>query len=101
MPSEYCSRWLVERNNRFWDCRFYAAPMMLAALANAEAEKAARARVMAHYPHTELGYLQGLRAFTEAYVLALKGSHSLEAIGQQAVEEPTPQAPTVSRQLTH
>ena len=105
IPSEYCSRWLVERNNRFWDCRFYAAPMMLAALANSEAEKAARARVMANYPHTELGYLQGLRAFTEEYVLALKGSQSLEAIGQQAVsyrsQEPTPQAPTLPRQLTH
>jgi hypothetical protein len=72
--------WRVERNNRFWDTRFYAAPMMLAGLANGEAEVAARDRVLEAYPSTEVGRLRGLRDFTDQYVMAMRGSISLSEV---------------------
>jgi hypothetical protein len=81
-PAELYTHWLVERNKRFWHTRFYAAPMMLATLANSEAEKAARQRVMSKFEPTTLGYLQGLRQFSREYVRALRGSISLDDIGR-------------------
>lgn len=81
-PAQLYTRWLIERNKRFWDTRFYAAPMMLAALANSEQEKAARMRILENFEPTELGYLQGLRAFTDEYVQALRGSKRLQDIGR-------------------
>jgi len=81
--AELYTHWLVERNKRFWHTRFYAAPMMLAALANSEAEQAARQRVMQKFEPTTLGYLQGLRQFSREYVRALRGSISLDDIGRE------------------
>ena len=81
-PAQLYTRWLIERNKRFWDTRFYAAPMMLAALANSEQEKAARMRILENFEPTELGYLQGLRAFADEYVQALRGSKRLQDIGR-------------------
>ena len=73
--------WLIERNNRFWQTRYYSAPMTLAALANAEPEKAARQRILAHYPKTTRGYMEGLAHFSKEYVKALRGGQRLEDIG--------------------
>jgi len=79
------SRWLVEESGRFWQTRFYAPPMMLAALANGEDEQLARNRVMAFYPKTKRGYLEGLRDFTGQYIKAMRGAMSFQDI--QASEE--------------
>jgi hypothetical protein len=78
---EMFSRWLVERNGRFWDTRFYAPPMLLAALANNDEEKLARERMMARYPQTQRGYLEGLKHFTDEYQAALLGTQSMKQIG--------------------
>jgi hypothetical protein len=78
---EMFTRWLISRQGRFWDTRFYAPPMMLAALANGEDEKLARQRVLAQYPQTQRGYLSGLSHFTREYVMAMRGSKRLREIG--------------------
>jgi hypothetical protein len=78
---EMYSRWLVERNGRFWDTKFFIPPMLLAALANNQDEKAARTRIMGQYPKTERGYLLGLKEFTEAYTQCLAGSRRLQDVG--------------------
>ena len=81
-PAELYTRWLIERNKRFWDVRFYAPVLMLAALANSEQEKAARQRIMDNFEPTEYGYLEGLRAFADEYVQTLRGSKRLQDIGR-------------------
>lgn len=74
------TRWLIEEQGRFWRTRYYANPLMLAALANSEAEQLARSRVMAFYPPTTRGYLEGLKDFTGQYVQAMRGVISFEDI---------------------
>ena len=83
--SEYYTHWLVSKSDRFWDCRFFPGAMTLAALANSSAEKAARARILANYPTTTRGYLQGLQHFSIEYIAAIRGSKNLAEIG---LEEP-------------
>jgi hypothetical protein len=78
---EMFTRWLISRQGRFWDTRFYAPPMMLAALANGEDEKLARQRILSQYPQTQRGYLLGLSHFTQEYVMAMRGSKRLREIG--------------------
>jgi hypothetical protein len=70
----------MEEQGRFWRTRYYANPLMLAALANGEAEQLARRRVMAVYPPTTRGYLEGLKDFTAQYVQAMRGAIPFEAI---------------------
>jgi hypothetical protein len=72
--TELFSRWLVEEQGRFWRTRFYAAPFMLAALANGEEEQLARNRVLAVYPETTRGYLEGIKDFAGQYVQAMRGA---------------------------
>lgn len=45
---------------------------MLASVANNQNEKDARDRVMAQYPSTLKGQLQGLKHFTQEYIAAVK-----------------------------
>ncbi|MCU0567059.1 MAG: hypothetical protein MUF49_10730 [Oculatellaceae cyanobacterium Prado106] len=78
---EMFTRWLISRQGRFWDTRFYAAPMMLAALANGEDEKLARQRILSQYPQTQRGYVLGLSQFTQEYIQAMRGSKRLQDIG--------------------
>jgi hypothetical protein len=70
--TDLSSYWLLEQDNRFWTARYYPGEMLLASVANSQDEQAARARVMEHYPDTELGRLQGLAKFTSQYIPALK-----------------------------
>jgi hypothetical protein len=74
------TRWLVEEQGRFWRTRYYANPLMLAALASGEAEQLARNRVLACYPPTTRGYLEGLKDFTHQYVQAMGGAMRFEDI---------------------
>jgi hypothetical protein len=74
------SRWLIEEQGRFWRSRFYAPPLMLAALANSEIEQLARNRVLAFYPDTTRGYLQGLKDFGEQYIRAMRGAMRFQEI---------------------
>jgi hypothetical protein len=57
--------------------------MMLASVANNQDEREARERVMAQYPDTAKGNLLGLRAFTDAYIPALKENKGFKHIGQE------------------
>lgn len=79
--AEYYTCWLIEKSKRFWDCHFHAGPMMLAALASGEDEQAARERILANYPKTIRGYLQGIHHFSKEYILAARGNKSLKSIG--------------------
>lgn len=83
---EMYTRWLIERNGRFWASRSYSPPLSIAALANEEEEKLARTRILMQYPNNERGYLQGLSHFAREYVAALRGSQRLKDIGQSDFE---------------
>lgn len=56
---------------------------MLASVANNQDEREARERVMAQYPNTAKGNLLGLRAFTDAYIPALKQNRGFQDIGRE------------------
>lgn len=84
--SQLYSCWLVETGGRFWRTRFYPAEMLLASVANEQSEKAARNRVMARYPHTLKGMLQGLRHFTNEYIPALKEGKGFDHIGRETAQ---------------
>ena len=66
------SCWLIEKGGRFWQCRFYPGEMALAAVVTNQEERRARRALMARYPNTIKGQLQGLAEFTKVYVAALK-----------------------------
>jgi len=101
--TEMYTRWMIERDDKFWFTRFYSPPLMLAALANSEEEQLARARVLKNYPKTQRGYLAGLQEFSRQYVKAIRGSTRLADIGNsqdsQAIKR-TVQPSSRSRQLT-
>lgn len=80
--SELYSYWLVEKDGRFWTCRYYPGEMMLDSVANNQDEQAARARVMAQYPDTLIGNLEALAVFTCQYIPAIKEGKGLQQIGQ-------------------
>lgn len=80
--SELYSNWLIERNGRYWQCRFYPGEMILASVANNQAELNARDRVMAQYPNTLRGQMLGLKQFTDEYVSAIKQGVNLTTIGR-------------------
>ena len=84
--SDLFSYWLIEKDGRFWKTRFYPGEMMLASVANNQDEQMARNRVMAKYPDTALGRLQGLAEFTQAYIPALKEGTSLKQIGISVIQ---------------
>lgn len=76
------SCWLIEKGGRFWRSRFYPGEMMLASVANNQNEKEARDRIMAQYPPTLKGQLQGLKHFTQEYIAAVKEGKGFDHIGQ-------------------
>src|SRR4028118_801078 len=76
------SCWLIEKGGRFWRSRFYPGEMMLASIANNQNEKEARDRIMAQYPPTLKGQLQGLKHFTQEYIAAVKEGKGFDHIGQ-------------------
>ena len=76
-----CSKWLVEKNNRFWQAEYYPAAMTLAAVANNPAELEARNRVMATYPNNLRGRISGLRDFSEQYISVLRAGDRVSEIG--------------------
>jgi len=86
--AEGYTRWLIARDGRLWDTRYYSPPLMLAALANGEEERAARERVMQTHPRTLEGYLRGLRQFSDQYQLARRGSIRLADIGRRVESSP-------------
>jgi hypothetical protein len=86
--SDLYSCWLVETGGRFWRTRFYPGEMMLASVANNHDEREARERVMAQYPDTAKGNLLGLRAFTDAYIPALKENRGFKHIGKEIDQTP-------------
>ena len=55
---------------------------MLASIANNQNEKEARDRIMAQYPPTLKGQLQGLKHFTQEYIAAVKEGKGFDHIGQ-------------------
>ncbi|GJD19242.1 hypothetical protein RIVM261_041980 [Rivularia sp. IAM M-261] len=75
--SDLYSCWLIEKGGRFWSCRFYPGEMTLAAVATNQEERRARRTILARYPNTLKGQLQGLQAFTKVYVTALKENKQL------------------------
>ncbi len=76
------SNWLIEKNGRYWQARFYPGEMILATVANNQAELNARARIMSQYPKTMRGQMMGLKQFTKEYVQAIKQGLPLERIGR-------------------
>ncbi|MEG4172917.1 hypothetical protein QUA11_35985, partial [Microcoleus sp. S13_D1] len=81
------SNWLIEKGGRFWQSRYYPGEMILASVANNQAELMARARVMAQYPNTLKGQLLALKQFASEYVQAVKEGRSLTNIGKNAVTD--------------
>jgi hypothetical protein len=79
--SKLASKWLIEKNGRFWQADFYPGEMILAAVANNQSELNARARVMSGYPKTLRGQMMGLKHFADEYILALKQGTNLDEIG--------------------
>ncbi len=76
-----CSKWLIEKDNRFWQAEYYPAAMTLAAVANSPSELEARDRVMANYPDNLRGQMLGLRDFSEQYVSAIRSGSEISNIG--------------------
>ncbi len=76
-----CSKWLIEKDNRFWQAEYYPAAMTLAAVANSPSELKARERVMAGYPHNMRGRMLGLRDFSHQYVNAIRSGSGMSSIG--------------------
>lgn len=79
-PTDLSTYWVLEQDDRFWPCRYYPGEMMLASVANGQSEQALRAYVMAQYPDTFTGRLQGLADFTHRYIPALKSGVDLMAL---------------------
>ncbi len=75
-----CSKWLIEKDNRFWQAEYYPAAMTLAAVANSPAELKARAEVMANYPDNMRGRMLGLRDFSEQYINAIRSGLGMSKI---------------------
>lgn len=70
--SDRSTAWLIEREQRFWNCRYYPADQLLAAVANNQTELLARQRVFDRSDTTTtLGRLQALAQFASLYVRAL------------------------------
>ena len=78
--SDLYSCWLVEKGGRFWQTKFYPSEMALAAVANNQEERRSRRAILALYPNTVKGQLQGLAHFTKLYVPALKEGKGLSHI---------------------
>jgi hypothetical protein len=97
--SDLYSCWLVETGGRFWRSRFYPGEMMLASVANNQNEREARSRVMAQYPPTAKGRLLGLKAFADAYILALKENKGFQHIGQDVSNVSTVQSTPLPSQV--
>lgn len=85
--AELYSNWLIEKGGRFWQTRYYPGEMILASVANNQAELMARARVMAQYPNTLKGQLLALKQFASEYVQAIKEGRSLANIGKNSVTD--------------
>lgn len=83
------SCWLIEKGGRFWRTKFYPGEMMLASIANNQNERSARDRIMAKYPPTLKGQLQGLKHFTKEYIPAVQGGKGFSHIGRES-NEPEP-----------
>ena len=79
--SELYSCWLIEKEGKYWPTRFYPGEMILASLANNQAERKARQRVLRQYPPTSKGQIYGLADFTRQYIPALKDNQGFEQIG--------------------
>jgi len=86
-PVDICSCWLIERDNKFWQTRFYPGEMILASIANNKEEKMPRALIMSQYPPTLKGQLQALRHFTKEYIPALKLGQGFDHIGKSTFQE--------------
>jgi hypothetical protein len=92
--SDLYSCWLVEKGGRFWSCRYYPSEMTLAAVANSQAERRARRQIMALYPNTVKGQLQGLKHFTQLYIPAVKENKDLVILGgDDSVDASLPSIP--------
>ncbi len=101
--SELYSYWLLEKDGRFWVCRYYPGEMTLASIANNQEEQAARARVMEQFPDTLIGNLEALAAFTQQYIPALKEGKGLHHIGRVSdlihAELPSSESSSISNSL--
>jgi len=97
-PTDMSTYWLLEEDDRFWPCRYYPGEMMLASVANSQSEQALRAYVMAQYPDTFTGRLQGLAEFTRRYIPALKSGIDLMTLLPSEVAAGVVQAQPVESQ---
>lgn len=86
--SDLYSCWLIEKGGRFWQCRFYPSEMALAAVATSQEERRSRRAILALYPSTLKGQLQGLAHFTRIYVPALKENKGLTPINIKGGDVP-------------
>lgn len=77
-----CSKWLIEKDSRFWQAEYYPSAMTLAAVANSPSELEARDRVMKSYPDNMRGQMLGLRDFSARYVNAIRSGSGMSSIGQ-------------------
>ena len=74
--------------------------MMLASIANNQNEREARDRIMAKYPPTLKGKLQGLKHFTQEYIPAVKEGKGFSHIGRVSnSNEPDPLKTKTNDQL--
>jgi hypothetical protein len=89
-PTDLSTYWLIEQDDRFWPCRYYPGEMMLASVANGQSEQALRATIMAQYPDTFIGRLQGLADFTRRYIPALKAGVDLMTLLPPAEPQDSP-----------
>lgn len=93
--SDLYSCWLIEKGGRFWQTRFYPSEMTLAVVATNQEERRARRAILAQYPNTIKGQLQGLAHFTREYVPALKEGKGLAHLesgdGEKEIKDPKPQ----------
>lgn len=61
------SHWLVFKQGRSWDCRYFPSVFGLAALANSPEEKAARNLILEKFPSSLKGRLNGVSSFARSY----------------------------------
>lgn len=59
------SNWLLCQDDRFWSCQYFPSLIALAALANSQDERAARAKILERYPRTTLGIMKGLSLYSK------------------------------------
>lgn len=78
--SELRSRWLIEKNNTFWQTSYYPGEMILGSVVNNKEERNARKSIMSKFPSSLKGKILGLREFSKEYRQTINRGSSLTSI---------------------